>query len=349
MKKAGSARRILTGFLLSFFALCYIGSQANNSQKETQPLEQQETQASASTLQSQEESTPVLSEAEEAPQPEITSPEPAAFSIPSYSGQPSQAVNNNVPYFSEASKTTEKFEVYGELDDKGRVTGCFANVCKELMPTTKRESVTSVYPTGWVQKQYKGIDSGWLYNRCHLIGYQLTAQNANPRNLLTGTAYFNTSGMLPYEDKVANYVKATGNHVLYRATPWFEGNELLCRGLQIEAYSVEDAGKGISFNVFVFNVQPGVSINYATGESWQDTPAPTKTEDTPKAETTSKPSPAAPEKSQSFILNTNTKKAHLPGCSAIKTMKESNKQSFSGTPQQLIDKGYSPCKKCHPW
>ena len=193
--------------------------------------------------------------------------------IPEYEKDPYVYINKNTPEFSEEEKnTTEPFEKYSELDSLGRCGVAYANICKEIMPAEreKRGDISSVKPSGWKQKKYNGE---FLYNRCHLIGYQLAAENANEKNLITGTRYFNVTGMLDFENKVAEYIKTkanNNNHVLYRVTPYFEGNNLLAKGVQMEAYSVEDKGEGVSFNVFVYNVQPGITINYKTGESSQN-------------------------------------------------------------------------------
>ena len=187
--------------------------------------------------------------------------------IPEYAGDIYVEINNNIPYFEESDYTTESFEKYNELDELGRCGVAYANICKETMPVDgeERESISNVKPTGWVQAKY---DGEYLYNRCHLIGYQLSAENANEKNLITGTRYFNVEGMLPFENKVAEYIEQNpNNHVLYRVTPIFEDDNLLANGVEMEAYSVEDNEKGIYFNVFVYNVQPGVTINYETGES----------------------------------------------------------------------------------
>lgn len=188
-------------------------------------------------------------------------------SIPEYSGSPFVEVNGNQPNFLESDKTTEPYEWYSELDSLGRCGVAYANICKEIMPTEERGAIGQIKPTGWHTIKYDCVDGKYLYNRCHLIAYQLTAENANELNLITGTRYMNVTGMLPFENKIADYIKETHNHVLYRATPIFEGDNLLASGVQIEALSVEDDGNGICFNVYVFNVQPGVVINYATGES----------------------------------------------------------------------------------
>lgn len=187
--------------------------------------------------------------------------------IPEFSGQPYVAVNNNVPFFKDSDYTTESFESYGNLDRLGRCTTAYANVSLDTMPTEKRGRIGSVKPTGWHISKYDFINGKYLYNRCHLIGYQLTAENANPKNLITGTRYLNVTGMLPFENMVADYVKETGNHVLYRVTPVFKGNDLVARGVLMEAESVEDHGQGIQFNVFCYNNQPGVVIDYATGDN----------------------------------------------------------------------------------
>lgn len=189
-------------------------------------------------------------------------------SIPEYSGEPYVVLNNNEPDFPEKDLTTKAFEEYSQLDYLGRCGIAYANICKEIMPPDgdNRGDISSVKPTGWQQSKYNGE---YLYNRCHLIGYQLSDEDANEFNLITGTRYFNVTGMLPFENQVAEYVKRTNNHVLYRITPIFEGENLLASGIQMEAKSVEDNGEGICFNVYVYNVQPGVIIDYSTGESHQ--------------------------------------------------------------------------------
>ena len=187
--------------------------------------------------------------------------------IPAYSGDDYIILNNNIPNFSESDLTTTSFEEYAPLDDLGRCGVAYSNIGTDIMPTEKRESISSVKPSGWHSVKYDIVEGKYLYNRSHLIGYQLTAENANDRNLITGTRYFNATLMLPYENMVADYIKETNNHVLYRVTPVFEGNNLVATGVQMEAKSVEDNGEGIEFNVFVYNVQPGITIDYATGNS----------------------------------------------------------------------------------
>lgn len=187
--------------------------------------------------------------------------------IPEYSGKAYVTINNNKPNFKEEDKTTKSFEKYSNLDSLNRCGVAYANVSKETMPTEERGRIGMIKPSGWHTVKYNNVDGKYLYNRCHLIGYQLTGENANEKNLITCTRYMNTVGMLEFENKVANYVKETNNHVLYRVTPIFEGNNLLASGAQMEAYSVEDQGKGISFNVYVYNIQEGITIDYKTGES----------------------------------------------------------------------------------
>ena len=201
---------------------------------------------------------------------EITKSYNSINEIPDYSGEIYIKINNDIPYFNENEYTTEAFERYSNLDEKGRCGVAFANICKEIMPPEgdKRGDISSVKPTGWKQEKY---DGEYLYNRCHLIGYQLSDEDANELNLITGTRYFNVEGMLPFENKVANYIKSNEkNHVLYRVTPIFEGDNLLASGVEIEAYSVEDNGEGICFNVYIYNVQPEINIDYKTGESWKN-------------------------------------------------------------------------------
>ena len=188
--------------------------------------------------------------------------------IPEYSGEPYVIINNNEPDFDDSYKVPEYFEIYNSLDSLGRARQAFASVAIETMPVDKRESIGSVKPTGWHTVKYDIIEGKYLYNRCHLMGYQLTAENANKKNLITCTRYMNTVGMLKFENEVAEYVKKTENHVLYRVTPLYDGDNLLADGVQMEAYSIEDNGEGIKFNVFVYNVQDGITIDYKTGESW---------------------------------------------------------------------------------
>lgn len=189
--------------------------------------------------------------------------------IPDYTSNPYVIINNNIPNFSNGDLTTKSFEKYSNLDYLGRCGVAFANICLDTMPSSNEErgNISNIKPSGWINKKYEIVDGGYLYNRCHLIGYQLSAENANEKNLITGTRYLNTEGMLPFENKIAEYVKESGNHVLYRVTPIYKGENLVASGVQMEGQSVEDNGKGICFNIYCYNVQPGITINYKTGES----------------------------------------------------------------------------------
>ena len=252
--------------------------------------------------------------------------------IPEFDGSsPYVIINSNNPFFDDELLIKQTFESYGELDRLGRCTVVFANVCQELMPTEERGSIGSVKPSGWQTVKYDCVDGNYLYNRCHLIGYQLTGENANTRNLITGTRYMNVQGMLPFEDMVADYVKETNNHVLYRVTPIFLDNELLARGVLMEAYSLEDDGEGICFNVFCYNSQPEIRIDYATGESkyvGKDEPSDNIDAD--------------------YVLNKNSKKFHLPDCSSVGSIKEQNRSDYKGSRDDLIKQGYAPCGSCKP-
>ena len=257
--------------------------------------------------------------------------------IPDYDGKAYVELNGNVPEFSESEKTySESFEEYGKLDSLGRCTYAVSCIGKDLMPTEKRGSIGSVKPSGWHISKYDFVDGKYLYNRCHLIGYQLTAENANERNLITGTRYLNIEGMLPFENDVADYIEITNNHVYYKVTPIFEGNNLVANGVQMQAYSVEDNGQGISFNVYCYNVQPGVAIDYATGDN----------QTVASSSVTSTSSDEADKKT--YIVNTKTKKFHNPDCDGVKKMSSSNKKKYKGTRDSLISNGYSPCQKCKP-
>jgi len=275
-------------------------------------------------------------------------------SIPEFADKPYVAVNDNNPYFTDADLTATVFETYSALDSLGRCGVAYANVCTETMPTEERGEIGQIKPTGWHTVKYDNVDGKYLYNRCHLIGYQLTAENANEKNLITGTRYLNIEGMLPFENMVADYVKETSNHVLYRVTPIFKDDNLVASGVLMEAKSVEDEGAGVCFNVFVYNNQPGVTIDYATGESWLTESGTANTEsnaaDTVQSSTeadTGTTTTTEPSE-QTYILNTSTHKFHYPDCSSVKQMSEANKKSFTGSRDTLISEGYEPCKRCNP-
>ena len=256
--------------------------------------------------------------------------------VPDYAGAPYVILNDNVPDFPEEDMTASSFESYSPLDELGRCGTAYANVGEDLMPTEERGSIGQVQPSGWHTVRYDCVDGQYLYNRCHLIGYQLTGENANEENLITGTRYLNVEGMLPFEDQVAEYVEETGCHVLYRVTPVYQGDNLLASGVVMEAESVEDDGAGVRFCVYVYNVQPGVEIDYATGKSWL-------AEEEPPAETAS-----GQAEGQHYVLNTRSMKFHLPECSGVATMSQNNRQDYTGSRQALLDQGYSPCGTCNP-
>ena len=278
-------------------------------------------------------------------QQQVTSQEDVVTlaNIPAFSGEAYIELNDNKPNFTEKDYTTEPFETYSELDEYERCGMAYANICKEIMPTEKRGEIGMVKPSGWHTVKYDIVDGKYLYNRCHLIGYQLAGENANEKNLITGTRYLNIDGMLGFENMIADYVEETGNHVLYRVTPIYEGKNLVAKGVEMEGYSVEDLGKGISFHVFAYNSQPGVSINYENGESCL-------AEDISSQKNANKNSQeqSMDTEEQQYVINKNTYKFHLPNCSSAKSTKESNKKVFYGTREEVIENGYSPCDRCKP-
>lgn len=270
--------------------------------------------------------------------------------VPEYSGEPYVEINDNQPEFEENELTTEAFEEYSELDSLGRCGTAEACVGEETMPTEERGDISSVKPTGWKNKDYDNVDGGRLYNRCHLIGFQLTGENANEENLITGTRYMNTEGMLPFENMVAEYIYETDNHVLYRVTPIFDGDDLVASGVQMEAESVEDNGEGICFNVYVYNVQPQITINYATGDNWESDTAESDADLSEYDETDRLASPEGSwaEEEQTYILNVKSHKFHDPECFGVDEISGKNKREFTGTRSELIGEGYEPCGSCNP-
>lgn len=289
--------------------------------------------------------------------------------IPAYDGKAYVAINNNEPFFTDSDMTTTAFENYSDLDSLGRCGVAYANICKEIMPTEKRGKIGMIKPSGWHTVKYDVIKDRYLYNRCHLIGYQLAGENANPKNLITGTRYLNVEGMLPFENLVADYVNNTGNHVLYRVTPMFSGSNLVANGVLIEAKSLEDNGGGILFNVYCYNVQPGVGINYENGDSWLDGTTPqnegsqssagsvagtTAGESGSSSSTTGSSSSgsdsSAAENSVSDSSNSETmvhitatgKKYHRAGCRTLK------KSDTEVTLDEAKSMGLSPCGICNP-
>lgn len=246
--------------------------------------------------------------------------------IPAFSDAAYVEIDGNTPHFSESELKTKSYEKYSKLDSLGRCGAACASIGKDIMPTQERGAIGQVKPSGWQTVKYDFVDGKYLYNRCHLIGFQLTGENANERNLITGTRYMNVEGMLPFENMVADYVKETGNHVAYRATPIYEGDNLVASGVQLEALSIEDDGEGICFNVYCYNVQPGVKIDYRDGKS--------------------KASAKDYGKKESFVLNTNSGKFHKSDCSGAKSIKEENRQKITEAYDFMIISGYDPASCC---
>ena len=252
--------------------------------------------------------------------PSQTSDREASYnleSIPEYTGDPYVVINENVPFFTESDFTEEAFETYSDLDELGRCGAAFANVGKETMPTEERGQIGMIKPSGWQTVKYDCVDGKYLYNRCHLIGYQLSAENANEKNLITGTRYLNVSGMLPFENMFADYIKNTGNHVLYRITPIYQDKNLVASGVLMEAQSVED--DTIRFCVYCYNVQPGIQIDYATGKS--------------SLAAGSEEASKAPDQEATYILNENSKKIHTPDCPSVQDTKPKNRKEYHGSLQ----------------
>ena len=265
---------------------------------------------------------------------------PTLSDIPDYVGEPYAVLHDNLPYFTEDAVRAVSFEQYSDLDALGRCGTAYACLSTELMPTEKRTSIGSVKPSGWHTAKYDIVDGGYLYNRCHLIGFQLAGENANPNNLITGTRYMNVEGMLPFENMTADYIKETENHVLYRVTPFYDGENLVANGVLMEALSVEDNGEELAFCVFCYNVQPGIQIDYATGES-------------ERAENTSYNHPTGifseeEAENTAYGLNTKTKKIHRTSCPSVADIKEENYTEYTGDLTEWIKKGYSFCQNCNP-
>lgn len=346
-----------------------IQTEATESVKEIAKSTEEAAERTEEVTQSTEE-TEETEESTEKKLPEQENPSTFDSSIiPAYSGNAFVVINDNIPFFGDSELSTTSFENYGSLDSLGRCTTCIASVGIDIMPTGERENIGAVKPTGWHTVKYNFVDGKYLYNRCHLIGYQLTGENANTKNLITGTRYLNIEGMLPFENMVADYVKETENHVMYRVTPVFSGSNLLADGVLMEGKSVEDNGEGILFCVYAYNVQPGVAIDYATGDSSADGTISEKAENSDENKTsdtsgsaekqtptdTTQPQDTAPEVEQTqpsagatYILNTNTHKFHYPGCSSAKRISPKNYAEFSGTREELINAGYDPCGNCNP-
>ena len=304
--------------------------------------------------------------------------------VPAYNGALCIDINHGEPGFTAQDEARGTFMQFSELDFEGRCGTAFARIGPDTISNEKRGDISQVHPSGWVQRKYSFVDDGMLYNRSHLIAHQLCGENANEKNLITGTRTFNAVGMLYYEELVGDYVRNTGNHVLYRVTPLFAANDLVARGVQMEAKSLEDNGEAVQFNVFVYNVEPGVAIDYVTGESWESSETPQVTSKGSATITTAAAARAdkaaagrsagsgsgtgssgsnagdghgtgsnssnnqGTSEQQDYILNVKNKKFHKPDCSAASEISSANKQDFTGTRDQLIAKGYSPCGICKP-
>ena len=300
--------------------------------------------------------------------------------VPAYDGKPYVEIHGNLPYFTEDEITDRSFETYDPLDELGRCTCAFACVGQDLMPQGKRASITSVHPSGWQIAKYNGIDGNYLYNRCHLIAYGLTAENANERNLITGTRYMNTLGMNDLENWIISYIRNTGHHVMYRVTPIFEGDELIARGVVMEAQSVED--DAVVFCVYAYNVQPGITIDYMTGDSEGEPFTGSETADNgggaPGSGTAADGSGSAadegfgtdggsgtnsgsgksgsahqeilppPAPDVTYVVNTRSKKFHDPDCDSVPEIRRGNRWDYKGTREELIEQGYEPCGSCKP-
>lgn len=312
--------------------------------------------------------------------------------IPAYTGALCIDINHGMPGFTAQDEARGTFMQFSDLDFEGRCGTAFARIGPDTVSNEKRGDISQVHPSGWVQRKYSFVDDGMLYNRSHLIAHQLCGENANEKNLITGTRTFNAVGMLYYEELVGDYVRSTGNHVLYRVTPLFAANDLVAHGVQMEAKSVEDNGEAVQFNVFVYNVEPGVDIDYVTGESWESSETPQVTSKGSATITTAAAARAdktaagraggskvdsgsssesgadssgsnagygdgadsnsasnqSVSEQQDYILNVKNKKFHKPDCSAASDISSANKQDFTGTRDQLIARGYSPCGICKP-
>ena len=267
-----------------------------------------------------------------APQPSIS-----LESVPAYAGEPYVELEDNVPSFTQEELEVFPVEEYSPLDLLGRCGVARATVGLDTMPTEERGEIGQVKPSGWHTVRYDDlVDGKYLYNRCHLIGFQLAGENANEENLITGTRYLNVDGMLPFENLVADYVEDTGNHVYYQVTPVFEEGELVARGVQMEALSMEDGGEGVCFNIYAYNVQPGVVIDYATGESWRE------------GDEARESDPDASQSEVTYILNTSSKRFHLPDCPSVEAMKPQNREETDESREELLQRGYQPCGQCKP-
>lgn len=359
-------------FLLAF-ALVLPGCGAANDQQ--QSTNSDSGQNSASIVESGAAETPAAADAENAA--DGSGAEATLADIPEYDGYLSVGINGNAPGFTESDAARASFVDFCELDFEGRSGQAFALIGPETLTDAPRDDISDIHPSCWKQHKYDFVEGGALYNRSHLIGHQLCGRDV-AENLITGTRAFNAQGMLHYENLVADYVRSSGNHVLYRVTPLYAAYDLVARGVQMEAQSVEDGGAGVQFNVFVYNVEPGVQIDYVTGDNWESnaTPAivsvtPESSAQTNKAYAGSSDTDSAANSQnsassstignnagagnssnssaeESYILNTKSKKFHRPTCSAAEDISPANKSGYSGSRDELIEEGYTPCKICNP-
>ena len=372
LKKMKDNRKKRKRFLPIWFLLIALligGCGSETESRQTDAIMQQTLTETADTLEETQEQRAVVAsdETESAAktQDEITDYATEKSSvltmeeIPAFADAPYVVIDDNEPDFQESDYSETSYEYYSDLDELGRCGVAVSNIGKDLMPTKKRGSIGKVKPSGWHTVKYDFVDGKYLYNRCHLIGYQLTAENANEKNLITGTRYMNVDGMLPFENMVADYIKETGNHVLYRVTPIYTGDNLVADGVEMEARSVEDDGDGICYHVFVYNEQPGVAIDHATGESHlaenAEVYASQAESGDERAEEVQTEAPAEQTQVQEqaaaaseYILNTNTMKFHRPSCSSVNQMSDSNKWVYDGTREEVLNMGYEPCKRCNP-
>lgn len=393
MRKHGKRNAVLSILLLILFAAGLGGQTGKSDQQELDKAEDsvifevssgdQAEKSAVSKAEGQDQEEAALQEQtkdSEKAAPDMTIQTLSVGEIPAYSGEAAIEINQNVPGFTKADYTTEAFEQYSPLDELGRCHAAYACVGEEIMPTEERGAIGMVKPSGWHTVKYDFVDGKYLYNRCHLIAYMLSGENANTENLITGTRYLNTEGMLPYENQVADYVHNTGNHVLYRVTPLYEGDNLVASGVEIEASSVEDRGKSLSFHVYCYNVQPGITIDYATGDSALAEDDQTENvrgiaselevfaadalEETKAAagdqslenvvtaavqeETSAEQDGGNAKEERDYVLNKNTKKFHYPWCSSADDIKKKNRKDFTGTREEVISQGYVPCKRCNP-
>lgn len=393
MRKHGKRNAVLSILLLILFAAGLGGQTGKSDQPELDKAEDsvifevssgdQAEKSAVSKAEGQDQEEAALQEQtkdSEKAAPDMTIQTLSVGEIPAYSGEAAIEVNQNVPGFTKEDYTAEAFEQYSPLDELGRCHAAYACVGEEIMPTEERGAIGMVKPSGWHTVKYDFVDGKYLYNRCHLIAYMLSGENANTENLITGTRYLNTEGMLPYENQVADYVHNTGNHVLYRVTPLYEGDNLVASGVEIEASSVEDRGKSLSFHVYCYNVQPGITIDYATGDSalaeddqtenvrgiaselevfaadaLEETKAAAGDQSSENAvtaavqeETSAEQDGGNAKEERDYVLNKNTKKFHYPWCSSADDIKKKNRKDFTGTREEVISQGYVPCKRCNP-